>query len=383
VIGVTGTKGKSSTIEILNAILEEAGEKTALANSIRFKIGNNSTPNRYKMTMPGRFFLGRFLRDAARAGCTHALLEMTSEGVAQSRHRFIFLNALIFTNLTPEHIEAHGSYEHYVAEKLKLRDLLQLSPKRRKKIVINTDSRHAKDFLAIRGVEKLTYALSDAEPYNTRENGIDLSFEDAYMHSQLLGVTSIYNTLAAATYAKGCGIPVGTIKRAVEKLAVIPGRGERIDVGQSFEVVVDYAHTPESLELLYQTFPHKEKVCVLGNTGGGRDKWKRPKMGAIADQYCRDIILTNEDPYDEDPNEILEAMAKGMRRHDPQRIMDRRKAIWTALSLAREKDVVLITGKGTDPYIMGPEGQKTPWSDAAVAREELTRILKTLTNNKR
>ena len=378
VVGVTGTKGKSSVVEILNAILEEAGHKTALANTIRFKIGAKSSPNQHKMTMPGRLFQQQFLARAAGAGCDYALLEMTSEGVQQSRHRFIFLNALIFTNLTPEHIESHGSYEEYVGAKLKLRDLLALSPKRNKAIAVNTDSRHAKDFLKIKGVKKLPYTLSDAEPYNTRGNGIDLTIDGVYMHSPLLGVTNIYNILAAATFAKSRGIDATTIKRAVEKLSLIPGRGERIDVGQSFEVVVDYAHTPESLELLYQTFPHKGKVCVLGNTGGGRDKWKRPKMGVVADQYCRDVILTNEDPYDEDPREIIETMAKGMVRHDPQIIVDRRKAIWTALSLAGEGDVVLITGKGTDPFIMGPRGERTPWSDAAVAREELTRIMKTL-----
>lgn len=376
VIGVTGTKGKSSVIEILNAILEEAGYTTALANTIRFKIGKRSTPNLHKMTMPGRTFLQRFLAQAANAGCTHALIEMTSEGVPQSRHRFIFLNALIFTNLTPEHVDSHGSYENYVAAKLKLRDLLALSPKRKKLIVVNTDSRHAKDFLNIARVKRLPYALTDAEPYNMHKKGIDLTIHGVYMHSPLLGTVNIYNILAAATLAKEMGVTPETIKHAVEKLRSIPGRSEKIDLGQSFEVIVDYAHTPESLELLYQTFPHKEKVCVLGSAGGGRDRSKRPKMGAVAALYCRDIILTNEDPYDEDPHAILEMMLKDVQRHDPQIIMDRRKAIWSALSLARKDDVVLITGKGTDPFIMEAGGSKIPWSDRKVVEEELTRILK-------
>jgi len=189
-------------------------------------------------------------------------------------------------------------------------------------------------------------------------------------------VVNIYNILGAATLAEALGITLETIKQAIEKLHPIPGRTEQIDLGQPFEVIVDYAHTPESLELLYQTFPHKEKVCVLGSAGGGRDSLKRPKMGVLADTYCRDIILTNEDPYDEDPHTILEMIAKKMRRHDPQIIMDRRKAIWSALSLAKEGDVVLITGKGTDPFIMGAGGSKIPWSDRDAVREELTRILK-------
>lgn len=379
VVGVTGTKGKSSVIEILNAIFEEAGYATALASTIRFKVGKKSRPNLHKMTMLGRFFLQRFLLEAANAGCTHALIEMTSEGVAQSRHRFIFLNALIFTNLTPEHIESHGSYENYVAAKLKLRDLLAHSPKRKKIIAVNTDSRHAKDFLNIARVKKLSYALTNAEPYNTHNKGIDVTIDGVYMHSPLLGVVNIYNILAAAVLARAMGVAPHIIKRAVEQLSFIPGRTERIDLAQPFEVIVDYAHTPQSLELLYQAFPHKEKVCVLGNAGGGRDIWKRPKMGAIADEYCRDIILTNEDPYDEDPHAILEMMAKGIKQRNPQIIMDRRKAIWSAFSLAKKGDVVLITGKGTDPFIMGPGESKVPWSDRDVAYEELTRILKSTT----
>ena len=159
-------------------------------------------------------------------------------------------------------------------------------------IVVNTDSRHAKDFLNIARVKRLPYALSDAEPYNMHTKGIDLTAHGVYMHSPLLGVVNIYNILAAATLAKEMGVAPETIKQAVEKLRFIPGRSEQIDLGQPFEVIVDYAHTPESLELLYQTFPHKEKVCVLGSAGGGRDSKKRAWMGAIASEYCRGIIFT-------------------------------------------------------------------------------------------
>ncbi|HYF29045.1 MAG TPA: cyanophycin synthetase, partial [Candidatus Paceibacterota bacterium] len=147
---------------------------------------------------------------------------------------------------------------------------------------------------------------------------------------------------------------------------------ERIEEGQGFQAVVDYAHTPDSLAALYSAYPGR-KICVLGNTGGGRDTWKRPEMGRIADEACDEVILTNEDPYDEDPRAIVEAMAAGMKRA-PKIIMDRREAIGAALSLARPGDAVLITGKGTDPYIMEANGKKTPWSDAAVVREELKKL---------
>ncbi len=157
-----------------------------------------------------------------------------------------------------------------------------------------------------------------------------------------------------------------------------------MDRGQTFAAVVDYAHTPDSLRAIYEAFPPKEadahgkggrRICVLGNTGGGRDRWKRPAMGAIAEEYCDLSILANEDPYDEDPRAILDEIAEGFTKKKPRIILDRREAIRAALAEAREGDVVLITGKGTDPYIMGPRGSKEPWSDKRVVEEELETLL--------
>ena len=164
--------------------------------------------------------------------------------------------------------------------------------------------------------------------------------------------------------------------KALEKFSYIPGRVERIKEGQYFDVVIDYAHTPESLQALYNAFRDKRKICVLGNTGGGRDVWKRDKMAKIAENECDEIILTNEDPYDDDPQKIISDMAAAIPDAKPIIIMDRRVAINKAISLAKSGDAVLITGKGTDPYIMGAGGTKIPWSDAGVAKEELRKILK-------
>lgn len=376
VIGITGTKGKSSTAELIQSILEAGGEPTALLSTIRFKIGDESVPNRFKMTLPGRFFIQRFLRHAVDAGCRYAIVELTSEGVLQHRHRFIDLDALIFTNLTPEHIEAHGSYENYVAAKLKLRDALEHSSKDRRFMFANTDSKHADEFLDVSEARAIPFSSKDAEPYHVRDNGIDLTFDGTYMHSPLIGVGSLYNIIAAATLAKTMGIEKEVIKRGIEGLQEIPGRGQKVHKGQNFDVVVDYAHTPESLEQLYQSFPKRNKICVLGNTGGGRDRWKRPKMGALAERYCNKTILTNEDPYGEDPTRIVDEMATGFKKKKPEIVMDRRAAIRKALSVAKKGNAVLISGKGTDPFIMGPHGQKTPWSDKKVAEEELAKLLK-------
>jgi UDP-N-acetylmuramoyl-L-alanyl-D-glutamate--2,6-diaminopimelate ligase len=377
VIGVTGTKGKSTTVELLRSIFDEAGFMTASMGTIRFTIGEEEQPNLYKMTMPGRFFIQRFLSDAVKAGCQYAIIEMTSEGAAHFRHLHTEMNALVFTNIAPEHIESHGSFEKYLEKKLSIRDALNVSKKTPRFMVANRDDPHGADFLSVaEGVTPLSFSLKDAEPYATKDRGILFTFDGVSIHSPLIGVFNLSNLLAAAVTARAFGVPTDVIKRALEKTALIRGRVEKIEEGQKFAAIVDYAHTPESLEALYQAFLGKRLICVLGNTGGGRDTWKRPVMGSIADRYCDEIILTDEDPYDEKPDEILKEMAIGMKEKTPKIILDRRLAIKTALSLAGERDVVLISGKGTDPFIMGAKGEKTPWSDAAVVREELRTLLK-------
>jgi UDP-N-acetylmuramoyl-L-alanyl-D-glutamate--2,6-diaminopimelate ligase len=379
VIGVTGTKGKSSVVEIINAIFEADGKRTAVAGTIRFKIGEKSERNLYKMTMPGRFFTQRFLRDAVNAGCEVAIIEMTSEGVKQSRHRFIHLDALVFTNLSPEHIESHGSYEKYIAAKLELARSLERSQKRPRFMVANKDDDHGHLFLEANVEHPLPYGLSDLELYNLNKDDISLVIEGSTLRVPLIGLFNVYNCLAGITTARAFGIPLRTIHTALANLAPIKGRVElfRSPKGASkkITVVVDYAHTPDSLEKLYTAFEKEKKIAVLGNTGGGRDKWKRPEMGRLAGEYCEKIILTNEDPYDEDPLAIVEDIARGVEDESKVRIiMDRRRAVRTALEEAPQGSVILITGKGTDPYIMGPHNTKTPWSDAKVVQQEMASL---------
>lgn len=390
VVGITGTKGKTTTAELVSAILEEAGYKTALSGTLRFKIGNRSEPNLHKMTMPGRFFVQKFLRSAVREKCDFAVLEMTSEGAKQFRHLFIDLDALIFTNLAAEHIESHGSYEKYLAAKLTLAKALESSPKKSKVIVVNADDKEGDKFLAIDGPKKFPFRLDDAKLFSLKPNGLEMMFNGEKISSKLQGVFNVYNILAAATFGKSLDISAETIKKAVEKVTEIKGRVQKIDEGQNFTLVVDYAHTQGSLRALYEAFPGQQKICVLGGTGGGRDRWKRPEMGRIAEEFCDTIILTNEDPYDENPSFIIEEIAAGIKNKKPEIILDRReairKAIITANSLTSSpategidetksnestKAVVLVTGKGTDPYIMEASGKKTPWSDERVAREEI------------
>jgi UDP-N-acetylmuramoyl-L-alanyl-D-glutamate--2,6-diaminopimelate ligase len=374
VIGVTGTKGKSTTTEFINAVLEAQGARTALLSTIRFKIADSTKPNKYKMTMPGRFFVQKFLRDAVKAKCKYAILEMTSEGARFFRHLGVHLDTLIFTNLSPEHIESHGSFEKYKKAKLRLLNQLARSEKPERLSIANMDNEHAVSFLIAPVEKNIPYTLKDVNIISETQISSMIEYKGTKITIPLPGKFNISNALASLKLAEELGIPLDVAKQGIESLSVVRGRVERIEEGQNFTVIVDYAHTEDSLRKLFETFGDSRKIVAFGATGGGRDSWKRKGMGKVADEYCAEIIITNDDPYDEDPEKIMKEIAEGVTTHTPHLILDRCEAIKKALSLAQSGDVVLIAGKGTDPYLMGKNGSKIPWDDATVVREELKNI---------
>lgn len=373
VIGVTGTKGKSSVTEMVSSILEAANYRTAVINSIRFKIGEESAPNTTRMSMPGRFFLQRFMYRAYRDQCDAVVIEMTSEGARQYRHRGIALDALIFTNLAPEHIESHGSLQAYKDAKFSIGQALARSKKRVRYMVANADDPESVRYFALLVEQSLPFALAHNAPWDASPEGGFFTLDGEKIAVELPGEFSLKNALAAATLARAIGVKPRVIAEGLKRVQRIPGRGERIDAGQDFAVIVDYAHTPDSLKAIYEAYGSRRKICVLGATGGGRDKWKRPVMAGVADAHCDTIILTDEDPYDEDPRAIVDELARGIKKHVPEIIMDRRAAIARGIALAEAGSAVIITGKGTDPNIARANGTKEPWSDARIAREELER----------
>jgi len=335
VIGVTGTNGKSTVVELLTSIFKQAGHDVCSISSIRFQIKDEITQNRLKMTMPGRMKIQKFLRKAVNQGCKYAVIEVTSEGIKQFRHKGIDFKTAILTNLTMEHIEAHGSFENYKRTKAELF-------KKAKHLVVNLDDPLAQYFLSFGG-EKHGY---------TRGN----------FNLKLKGEFNLYNASAAATAASIEGISHEDIKIGLERIESIPGRLEK--VGDN--IYIDYAHTPDALENVYSTLQGK-LICVLGSCGGGRDKWKRKELGKIASKHCSKIILTNEDPYNEDPEKIIQDIAQGISK-DYEMIVDRKQAIKRALAL--EGDVVIITGKGREPW-MCVKGKKIPWDDGEIVKEFL------------
>jgi UDP-N-acetylmuramoyl-L-alanyl-D-glutamate--2,6-diaminopimelate ligase len=297
--------------------------------------------------MPGRFFMQKFLYDAVQAGCEFAVVEMTSEGSKQFRHKFIYTDAFVFTNLSPEHIESHGSYEAYRQAKVRMVHNLK---KKNGVLIVNSDDAESSAFTAAYKGPTQTYSLFEAENIVT-EPSISFTLHGEEVTSPLQGKFNAYNILAAIKTCRHFDIPLGTIQKALATQPEIAGRVQKIENELGAEIVVDYAHTPDSLIALYESFKDKRTVCILGNTGGGRDTWKRPKMAEIANSYCDHVILANEDPYDEDPMQIINDMKGSVSADKLEIILDRKEAIAKGISMLKHGDALLITGKGTDPYI--------------------------------
>lgn len=379
VIGVTGTKGKSTVVYMTAKLLEGAGHPVAAIGSLGYKIREREWPNMLKMTMPGRWKIQKFLREAVSAGCTHVIMEVPSEGIAQGRHLGVRFDCAAFTNLHPEHIESHGGFENYRAAK----GVLFAATKHLH--ALNADDAETHFFASFRAQKKLFYGIHGGElrasELDVHEDRSSFHVYGTEFHLKLGGEFNVYNALAALSVVALYGVDLPTAKPILEAITEIPGRLQWIQK-EPFGVVVDYAHTPDSLKAVYETLTSyklqatsSRLICVLGAAGGGRDKWKRNKFGALAEQYCDRIILTDEDPYDEMPENIIDDIVSGIpvesRKSKVQTILDRRAAIEAALTDAQEGDIVVITGKGSETSMALADGKKIPWSDAQTVKDLL------------
>jgi len=384
VIGVTGTKGKSTTVYLISKIFEDAGMPIAAIGSLGFKIKDKEWPNTLKMTMPGRFKLQKFFYEAKKAGCKYVVLEVTSEGIKQKRHLGINFDCAVFTNLHKEHLESHGSFENYYRAKQ------ELFARTSNIHVLNADDKSVELFSKFSSKRTIFYGIESgdmrAQNLELKSDGASFDVYGTRFNINFGGKFNVLNCLAALSVSAMYGIDLPSIRTVLGEIKSIPGRMEFVQK-EPFSVVVDYAHTPESLEQVYQTLknskfqiPNSKLICVLGAAGGGRDKWKRPEFGRIADEYCDEITLTDEDPYDENPHSIIKDIERGFpSKHKSQItnhkkyeiILDRREAIKTALTKAKEGDTVIITGKGSETSMAVSGDKKIPWSDRDVVREAL------------
>ena len=400
VIGVTGTSGKSTVIYLITKMLEHAGFRVGAASTILFKVDKKEWLNDKKMTMVGRFALQKLISDMAQANCQYAVVETTSQGIEQFRHYGINYDILVFTNLYPEHIEAHGSFDNYKKAKLKLFTKLKddqqkiiVGEKIKKIIIGNLDDEHASDFLKPWAEEKYGFTLTNASSTDARviraddivptNRGSNFSINHEAFNAHLFGRHNISNALAAISVGISQGLSTARIASAFETINGIPGRLEFINKGQNFFVVVDYAFEPRAVEALYdvvKTLKHHRVIHVLGSAGGGRDVARRPKLGELAGEHADIVIVTDEDPYDDDPKSIIDQVADGAKAEGKVldenlfTILDRREAIRRALGLAEKGDIILITGKGSEQGIVRANNVIEPWDDRRVVEEELSKL---------
>jgi len=467
VIGITGTSGKTSTIHFLRQILEFAGFKVGSLSTADFYIDGELKLNDKKMTMVGRYFIQEKLREMVDKKCDVAIVETTSEGYLQHRHKFINYDTMVLTNLYPEHLEHHGGFENYKAaklgifeyvSKLKRKNFINRPPLRgttggrvenqstppepplrgeglmMKTAIVNGDSEFANEFLnfefenkflfhtqnrppsfaegrirpladrgttggrvenqstppepPLRGegkqISNFQFSISNfiAEDVLVNSDGLDFTVENITFHAPLYAEHNVSNLMAAISVAKSLDIEWEVIQKAVAKLTSPPGRIEFIKEAEikGFKVIVDYAFEPVALASLYKVaelLKPKRIIHVCGSTGGGRDKARREPIGKLVGEKANIFIVTDEDPYDENPLEIIKTVSKGAQRVgkkigvDLFEILDRREAIKKAIELAGAGDLILITGKGSEQAMCITGDKMIPWDDREIAREIL------------
>lgn len=390
VIGVTGTNGKTTTCHLVTDILREAGHKVGMLTTADFRLGDVVMPNLHKMTSLDPFILQKFLRSMVEQNCTHAVIEVTSHAMDQSRLWGVNVDIAVFTNLTHDHLDYHGSEKEYLRSKGKLFALLNHTRRKSnvpKVAIINGDDPNVEYFEQFVADRTYIYGLNKGSFQGLspifRADGSYFVFkvpnDQTDVNLPLPGRFNVENALAAATVGVALSINLSTIQKALEHATPVPGRIEQIDEGQSYSIVVDYAHAPDSLTKLFSMFreltPSPGRVIAVFGATGERDRTKRPIMGQIVDLYADFIVLTDDDPYHEDPIAIQEEVAQGIPRKESEgfwKVSSRRQAIRLALAVAKEGDTVLVTGKGCEEFqVVGDE--KIPSDDRAIVREILGR----------
>ncbi len=406
VVGVTGTTGKTTSVYLTAKMLKKKGLKVGYTSTALLSDGKKEWLNDKKMTMLGRFFTQKMLRKMVKNGCQVAIVETTSEGIRQFRHRFINYDIVAFTGIYPEHIESHGSFKKYKNEKLKLFKHLEKSRHKKikfsnlrnisKTIIVNGDDKYANEFGNFKIARKIIFTKKNADVLQKEKEelikykflevnntGVKFLFDNEIVQLKLLGEFNATNATIAGCVGKALGLSRQEIRRGLEKIKNIPGRLEKIEEGQDFTIIVDYAFEPKALEKLYETVDAlgcRKIIHVLGSTGGGRDIARRKPLGEVAGKGADIAIIANEDPYDDDPMEIIKDVAEGARQVGKNEkenlflIEDRQKAIEKALEMAEKNDIVLITGKGSEQAICLKNGKMQKWDDREVVKKLLKNI---------
>lgn len=389
VIGVTGTNGKTTTTYLLESILRCAGHRVGVVGTINYRLGSEVFPA--ERTTPEASDLQALLDLMVQKGARCAVIEVSSHSLSLRRVEGCEFDLAIFTNLSQDHLDFHGSLEDYFQAKARLFaglgvDAFKTGPKY---AVLNADDPWTKRVAKLTRAQMITYGLKDGADLT----GVDLCLSldgirftlraqerSIPIVSPLVGKYNVYNIMAAAGAAIALGLSDQAIREGVCRMEQVPGRFEKVEAGQDFTVVVDYAHTSDALERVLRAaraLSQGRLITVFG-CGGDRDRTKRPLMGEVAARFSDYSILTSDNPRSEDPGQIIAEIEEGVKRVCPDgnryvKIIERAKAIQEAMKMARSRDLVVIAGKGHEIYqIIGERA--IPFDDRAVAREALSRL---------
>ncbi len=356
VLAVTGTDGKTTTISMIYHILNSSGKKTSMVSSLGAQIADESIDTGYHVTTPNPWQLQKLLKKAHIKGSEYFILEATSHGLDQNRLAFINIHIAIITNITSEHIDYHKSWLNYAKSKSKIFKNVKYS-------ILNIDDSKSYNFLKDKTFGKvITYSQNRDADYDLKKYPIKL---------QVLGEYNLSNALAACAATNTLGIPKRDIISSLTKFSSVKGRLEKIDIGQAFDTIVDFAHTPHALETvlaaLKKTNPKSRIIAVFG-AAGERDASKRPLMGEIAAKYANIVVVTAEDPRNENPKDIAEDIASGLKKHGKKEdkdffiVLDRRSAIQFAVNKAKKGDVLGFFGKGHEKSLCIGK-KECPWNE--------------------
>ena len=388
IIAVTGTNGKTTTVNFLNEILKEAGYRTAMFSTANIEIAGEQTVNDTNSTTATVARLQKFFRDAKKADVEFALIEATSHALDQYKFEGVPIEMAIMTNLTQDHLDYHKTMENYAAAKAKL---FEMNPNL---VVLNADDEWF-DYFNNFATEsqKITYGEGESadvkiENFKLYKKGSEANLRidnnvELEIATNLPGEFNIYNMTAAAAGAYLLGISLKDIQEGIANLEGVSGRFEYATPGLPFDTIVDYAHTPDALEKLLKSAKEisKNRTILVFGACGDRDREKRPIMGKIAQDLADRIIITDEENYTEDATQIREEIISGISKKNDklpaniQEIPDRKEAIRKALQIAGKGDIVLIIGLGHEVYRV-IDGEKTPWNDTQIVREIAQEIFK-------
>lgn len=396
VVGITGTAGKSSTTQMLAHILNMNGIKAGFVTTVGFSDGDNFYINKHGLSMPGRFLLQKSLRQIKDKGCKVAIVEATSEGLAQNRHVAIDFDICLLTNLAEAHLDSHGGFENYKNAKLKLFKALAKSKKKPffdKKMIGVLSGEHAETFLNIQVgfrfvvIEENTPISLPADEFfvvsnisEDRDGKISFTLGQTTFRMPVVGTFNTKNASLAASAATFLGVSFEDSAKALEEFKGSAGRMQEIRNDLGFKVFLDYAPEPlgmkNALEAI-QSIPHNRIIHVFGSTGGHRDIKKRFDFGKISAKYSNVIVITNDDVYDSIPMDIIKNVKEGIDTADEKKvneviiIPDRAEAIKEAIKIAQPRDIVIFTGKGSEQFLVLPQNQRIPWDEASVIHQAI------------